>query len=653
MKHVTIETLHARRFKGLRDFTLTLDGQTATVSGTNAMGKTSLLDAYKWVFTGKDSADSAVFGALHIEDGKPSTEAMVEVTLRIDGARKVFRRTMTEKTKGRRGSSERVKDGHEHAFTINEVPMPKKEFEQKVAELLGDADTVSLLSDVRHFNNALHWQARRTLLVSMAGDVTMADVIATNPDLADLPGILEDRDPLEHRKLVAAQTKAAAEAANGLPGRIDEVRRQRDALVADLAPLQQVQADEAEATRMVASLQQRIADVKADGGRAELRARLAEVNREIEQLESDGMRKLKDAEHAAALGVREAEAAHLRAKQDQALALDQAGRIARRAAEITEAVDALRAQYRTEAAKPLAVAHVEGKCAACGQSLPTEDVAAAHKAAQEAANTARAEALSAITRRANALQEEAQALEADPTDAERLAAAVATAEKALTHARNLLEAAQAATAAGVPNSPGRMVLVMERTSLTTKLEAPDDGAEQVAELTGQLEAARTKLEAAQRAQAAHQQAQSTLARETQLEADAKALAARREDLERQRWLLDEFTRCEAELLTERINGLFTVARVRLFDELLTEEGALKPTCVVTVKDVPYPDLNRGMQINVGLDVIAALQRHFGLALPVWVDNSESVVELLPVEGQMVRLRVDGAVLGSLHVAPEA
>lgn len=57
------------------------------------------------------------------------------------------------------------------------------------------------------------------------------------------------------------------------------------------------------------------------------------------------------------------------------------------------------------------------------------------------------------------------------------------------------------------------------------------------------------------------------------------------------------------------------------------------------KVVPYGSLNNGARINAGLDVIKALSHHYGVSVPLFIDNAESVTTLLPVDAQVIRLVV--------------
>ena len=55
--------------------------------------------------------------------------------------------------------------------------------------------------------------------------------------------------------------------------------------------------------------------------------------------------------------------------------------------------------------------------------------------------------------------------------------------------------------------------------------------------------------------------------------------------------------------------------------------------------VPYMGLNTGAKINVGIDIINTLSRHYGVTVPLFIDNAEAVTKLLDCNAQVIRLVV--------------
>ena len=63
-------------------------------------------------------------------------------------------------------------------------------------------------------------------------------------------------------------------------------------------------------------------------------------------------------------------------------------------------------------------------------------------------------------------------------------------------------------------------------------------------------------------------------------------------------------------------------------------------CEATFNGVEYNSgLNNGARINCDLDIVNTLSKQFGVSLPVFVDNAESVNELLPIDSQLIELQV--------------
>jgi hypothetical protein len=95
------------------------------------------------------------------------------------------------------------------------------------------------------------------------------------------------------------------------------------------------------------------------------------------------------------------------------------------------------------------------------------------------------------------------------------------------------------------------------------------------------------------------------------------------------------------MLTESINSKFKNVRFSLFEEQIN--GGLKEVCDVMVPCaeglVDYARANNAARINAGLEIIDTLGEHWGITMPVFIDNAESVVELIPINAQVIRLAV--------------
>ncbi|WP_152550083.1 hypothetical protein [Geomicrobium sp. JCM 19039] len=92
------------------------------------------------------------------------------------------------------------------------------------------------------------------------------------------------------------------------------------------------------------------------------------------------------------------------------------------------------------------------------------------------------------------------------------------------------------------------------------------------------------------------------------------------------------------MLEDRINSKFEHASFKLREDLLN--GGFTEICQTLYKGVPYEHgLNNAARINVGLDIIRTLSRHYGLSAPIFIDNSEAVTQLMDVDAQLIALVV--------------
>lgn len=125
-----------------------------------------------------------------------------------------------------------------------------------------------------------------------------------------------------------------------------------------------------------------------------------------------------------------------------------------------------------------------------------------------------------------------------------------------------------------------------------------------------------------------------------LEAEAAAAEEAIEKIEKSLLTIEEFTRFKAKFLEESVNSHFRLTTFRLFRE--QNNGGLEDRCDACFGGVPYPGLNNAMRVNVGIDIINTLSRHYGIRLPLFIDNAEAVTSLEDSDTQVIRLVVSAA-----------
>lgn len=635
-------SLKLRNFMGLREFDLELDGRNASILADNGLGKTTLFTAFAWVLFGVDADGRKDFDIKTLTpEGEPihGLEHTVEAVLSVDGVQLVLRKTYREVWTKARGSAEKTFTGHTTDYVIDGVPTTQRDYEGRIAKII-DAKRFKLLTSCTYFNEQLHWQERRKLLLEVCGDCPDSEVIASDPRLSELRGILGSRSLDDHRKVIAAQRSKINKELEQIPVRISEVQR-------NLPDVEGLDKDAAAANLTTArtALQKKneeLALIENGGEAAQKKQHLAEVGaklldtetkhrRQADQAYSASLRMIEDARAKVTAAERELQT-HRNNLTD---AEDRAGQLEGRLHELRKAFRAATDEEFTHSADTV--------CPTCGQALPEDQVEEARAKALEQFNLSKSQRierinadgkeLKAVKERADAAAEEARKRAAQLE--ESLPALRKATLDAQADANRLVTASENSSAI---KDPDYIKLAAERDKLAAEIERlKTGGAAQTEGIREEILDLQKTITGAERVVSMAVLHDSGTARIEELKADEKRLAAEFEDLERQLYLTEEFLRTKVRLLEDRINSRFELARFRLFE--VQVNGALAETCQAMYNGVPYDSLNSGARINLGLDLIRTLSQHFRFSAPVWIDGKESVTKLIDMPCQMICLVV--------------
>ena len=640
MSSIRLDSLTLSNFKGVKSFTLTAGGHDMRVYGDNATGKTTLFDAWVWLLFDKDSGNRANFEIKTLQpdgEARHNLEHGVEAALTVDGETVTLRKVYSEKWTKRKGSRRASFTGHTTDHFVDGVPVTKKEYAERVAGIV-DESVARLLTDPAYFNEGMHWQERRSLLLNVCGDVTDADVIGSDASLADLPDLLGKRTLDEHRKVILARRKEINEQLERIPVRIDEATRGMPEQPSITRSKAEDALSEAKARR--GGLEEQKARLQAGGEVAERWARVRELEGRMHDLTREATARV-DRDIEAARVERDAAMSKLDAAKREHARLQGATLDANDELErLQERVQEKRAQWTQENA--VIFRHdAADTCPVCHQALPEDQVRGAHDEALAQFNERKAQRLEGIQAEGKELAARAAKIESQLVDlADAIAQTVAELEALEPAVANLARKVEALQASKPDPAkvPGHAALLEEKDALLATIEDLRGGnAEALEQLREQASKADAAITEAQAALAAFEQRDRAEARIAELAEQEKRLAAEFEDLERQLHLADEFTRAKVRLLEARINAKFELARFKLFAEQVN--GGLAETCTTTFQGVPYDNLNHGARINVGLDIVRTLQDHYGVHPPTWVDQAEAVTRLIDMPCQTITLTV--------------
>ena len=632
MTEIKIKRLSLENFKCHKNLTLNFDGGNASIYGDNATGKTSVYDALTWLLFGKDSQGN---GEKNIEI-KPLDAAgevndhlavtAVEAMLLVNGEEVTLRRTYKEVWTTKRGSSQATYDGNTSEYYVSGVPCKRNAFQEKVNELVSE-DTFRMLTSVSHFASQISWQERRAVLFQVAGVMDDAQILVTNEQFQPLVEGMGRLSLEDYKKKLLSEKRGFVGAKTEIPARISECQKTIDDIQGlDFAGAK-AQADALQAT--LNGISEHIIAIEHDSAADQKRMEIREAQLELSKLESEN-KAYRASQRSGAVDAN-------RLRCDLSILNQRLGRMEQTLASEKEYIvscDKSIGRARDQWISTNGEVFTGGICLTCGQALPADKLQKAKDSfetrkkkrlceIEESANSfkaAKAQAENRIQRQQADIQQmeaEIQAKEQEIAAAEAHVVEVVDMEQYAENAHSIKARINALS--------GELADMMMNSS----------------EVLEKLRDEKSDIQAAIRDQLAIVNKESLLdysrKRIEQLREDAKNTAACLDAIEQMLFLMDEYSRYKTRFVEDSINGLFRIARFRLFRE--QANGGVEDRCDVVYEGVPYISVNNGMKINLGIDIINTLSTAFGVRVPLFVDNAESVTQLETSASQIVRLVV--------------
>lgn len=642
MKNIILERITLRNFKGFKEFVLNTAGGSVSIYGNNATGKTTLFDGFVWALFGKDSQNRTDFEIKGLdEQGKVKDRHLqheVEAEFSIGGRRRTLRRVLTEKWVTTRGQATPKFDGHKTEYFVDGVPVKQTEYKAEVDSIIEEG-LFKLLTNPAFFNEQLKWEERRKILFEISGDVTDEEVIGSSTALSRLPEILEGRSIENHKKVIAAKRSEIKKELEKIPVRINEAERSKP----DTTNL-----DAEVILGDIQTLRERIREGEEKLVRIQEGGEIAALEKHLRSIEAH-LTQIQNRQDSAAFD-------QARAQQDRIAQLqDECSDVSRKIDDLKyqieqnnlrltgrmEAREKLRDEYHEVNGQTFTPPH-ESECPTCGQSLPAEQIQAAHDKAQEEFNR----------KKSTKLEELLTVGKATTSDIATLEASADLLNRKLAEQTEILDAKRAAVLVGETKlaelrkggeepapDPDYVAKQQEAKDIQDRimaLRSSNQGS--VEQQRKELSKLRIDVATLERQLAQFEQVDRINRRIEELQEEERRLAAEFERLEGELYLMDEFTRAKVAMLESRINSKFKRARFRLFREQIN--GGLEECCETLFDGVPYGGgLNNAARINVGLDIINTLGEHYGFSAPIFVDNAEAVTQLIPTRAQVIRLVV--------------
>lgn len=641
-KEIFLKRMSILNIKGIRSLNINFDGQETVICGENGTGKTTILDAFLWLLFGKDSTNRADsnFNIKTLDaDGKAilKQDHEVSATLIVNGNEVTLKRSYKEKWGV--GSNAGKLTNHFTEFYVNDVKLgTKKEYDAEVSAIIPE-DVFRMVTNPLYFPN-LPGETQKAMLMDMAGNVSDQDIAAIKPEFLELLSQLTGRTLAQCKKEIAAKKNAIKDEIAGIPGRVDEVNRaipvveDWKGLEAELkdkqTKLQDIDSQLIDKSKLSEAENNRKVGIQKQIG--EKRLERSNIENKIRSEASDANNKARaaivDFDYKINTLTSEIDRAH-RDNSD----------IDRRIESINTQLNTLRAKYKEINAEQLNIPEGEFMCPTCKRPLEVADIEAKQNELHANFNQRKSERL-----QANQADGKGKATELKELQAKKdqnlvkisdLENQITTLKGQKQFQEENLPAAQDANSIiqsdqswiNIGNQISDLENQMSVESTPVDNSELKEGKQVLMESIDALKKRLSKREIIENSHKRIAELEDILAKNNQ------ALF----DLERMEFIALDFQKAKDNELMSRINGMFQLVSFNFISEQLN--GNEKLTCVCTVNGTPYPDVNNAGKINAGLDIINAICRSKGISAPIFIDNRESVNDLLPTISQVINLSV--------------
>lgn len=647
---IEFKTITIKNFKGvLGERKITFNPTLTQIMGANHAGKTTIVDAVRWVLFDKNSEGAQVFGIVPKDENGQVIHYLdntVVLELTADGTEYKLEKVRTETWTKPRKQEEAVMKGHTTKFFVNEDKYTAKDYKAFVDSLCNE-ELFKVLTMPSYFPT-LPAESQRKLLIKMVGNTSDEDIAGNNEDFKALLTTLAGTDIQRYREQLRYKISELKKEIEQIPSRISENTEELKKLKEGKPNFELTKKRIKEIEKGIENIDNELADLSrtVDADFNERTKERTEINKLKQRMENI-VQSYQDKNTAE-------ERKHQKAIDDAKYEIEVTDRSIRNA---KAAVEDAEAQLNK-----IAIASEDFKnrwnkldqttfswdnnqevCPTCHQRLPQEDIDRMKAEMEGNFNDNK-------SKQFDAMYEEAARIKKRKADAEATIKTAKDNQVKLDQQRKEQEEALKKAQEAQPNltyhtdDEEYQQLQMEVNTRTAALEArtaeetSDTRVQQEANLK-QRKAEQNRLRDELRDELAKEQRITDKQnRIKELEDRQKNLNQQLTDLEKQDYTAEQFTIAKITDLQTKVNKLFTNVQFQMFEPFITTEG-IKTTCECTMHGTPYRDLSTSEKINAGIDIINAACRYNDIYAPLLIDNAESITDILPTRSQQILLIV--------------
>ena len=645
-----LKSLHMENFKGIKSLDVNFSNKTS-IKGQNAVGKTTIFDAFTWLLFNKNSAGEEKFNMRPLDEHNNkihNVEIKVVAVVSVDGKDVELSKMQNENWVKKRGTNTVSLQGNPNSYEIDGYPKSEAEFKSYVSGLAQSEEMFKMLTNPQYFSS-LKWKDQRDILMKLVSEVSDVELAKEKfNENAYAESLIEELEKAPSTDDIRAKfSKALSEWKKKqaeIPVRIDEAEKSK--VDVDVAEQELLKADLERKIEVVEDLMEK-SDVRIDEMRSEemhcqfemsaiaqtMNNELSSKKREIKNHKYDHERKLDDVRSS------------IRKAQDSI----ESGK--KSISEQTLKKADLVKKYNDEKAKKFddskwVFDESTTVCSLCGQRLPEDkidslraDFSQRKADAIETFNEEHAKTLAMIVDDGNACAEMIKELTENNKELENTINTLKLHEaEEIDIIRGFDEQISKIPACADYMQNAEYVELKDKQDklLVDIAELESKGADKAIE---DLKADKAKLKSQlDEVNKVIAQAANNVMIDERIETlrdEQKEIGQKVADQEQMLYLLEEFIRFKLNKVSESINSHFKTVNFKLWEMQLN--GGMKDCCECTVNGVGYSDLNNGHKILAGLDIIRSLSELYGVSVPIFVDNAESLTSNYASDSQLVLL----------------
>lgn len=645
---IKIKKMHIENFKSFKEMDIEF-GNITKIFGQNAVGKTSIVDAFMWCLFDKNSKGDTKFQVRPLDcNGNQidHVEIKVIVALEVDGKEVILQKIQKQNWVKKRGTLTETLQGNVNSFEIDGIPEKEKDYKEFISSIVGE-ELFKLITNPQAFVSK-KWQEQRKELMKFAPGIENDDVIAANPNvLQELSLALSLHAPED---LQAKSKKALAEykkQQTEIPARIDEVRKSMtDIDVAELElqrnglkeQISEVEKSEEDMTAQYESYQ------KETDSLMDLKFQLSDMERKANEENNSAKRKYE--EQISGFDM-EISSSNRKIATLQQNITDAEGTISAYEKKRSELLENWKEENAKKYVDTLQFDESSTTCPMCGQSYPEDKIKqiktdfeqkkADIKEKWEKDHNNALDRIIADGNRYKGLIEQMQAKLADAkaklsVERENMQSAEVEKKKAVDALALLPEKID------ISDNKEYKNLALQVEEKEKLLKTANSGAELRQQLRVKKNGLKDELLIVEKKIASADDSAKE-DRIEELQQEMRDIADKVSEQEKMLYLLEEFTKAKMTMISKIVNEKFSIVDWKLFDKQVN--GAVVECCECTVNGVPFSALNTGHRIVAGLDIINTLSGLYGVTAPIFVDNAEAVNDFnLPnMDAQMILLSV--------------